>query len=81
MSVKATVENLRGRVKKLPPKESIKGADTVLRGIVRAPEGLSKGQPEAAKPRGQSPQGFSAKGLPEESPKRGLTVPRSSVCT
>ena len=51
--MKATVENLRGSVKKLPPKESIKGADTVLRGIVRAPEGFSKGKPEATKPRGR----------------------------
>ena len=80
-ALKVTIENPRGSVEKLSPKESIEGADTVLRGSVRAPEGFSKGKPKAAKPRGRSPQGFSAKGLPEESPKRGLTVPRSSVCT
>ena len=37
-SVKATVENPRGSVKKLSPKESVKGAVTVLRGSVKAPE-------------------------------------------
>ena len=59
-SLKATVENPRGSVEKLSPKESVKGADTVLRGSVRAPEGFSEGKPEAAKPRGRSPQGFAA---------------------
>ena len=65
--------------KKRSPKESVEGANTVLRGSVRAPEGLSKGQPEAAKPRGQSPQGFSAKGLSEENPEGALRLPRSTV--
>ena len=50
-SLKATVKNLRGSVEKLSPKESVEGADTVLRGSVRAPEGFSEGKPEAAKPR------------------------------
>ena len=36
--MKATVENPRGSVEKLSPKESVEGADTVLRGSVRAPE-------------------------------------------
>ena len=36
--MKATVENPRGSVGKLSPKESVEGADTVLRGSVRAPE-------------------------------------------
>ena len=36
ISVKATVENPRGSVKKLSPKESVKGGDTGLRGSVRA---------------------------------------------
>ena len=36
-SLKATVENPRGSVEKLSPKESVEGADTVLRGSVRAP--------------------------------------------
>ena len=67
-SLKATVENPRGSVEKLSPKESVKGADTVLRGSVRAPKGFSEGKPEAAKPRGHSPQGFAAKGLHEENP-------------
>ena len=31
-SLKATVENPRGTVEKLCPKENVKGADTVLRG-------------------------------------------------
>ena len=37
-SLKATVENPRGSVEKLSPKESVEGADTVLRGSERAPE-------------------------------------------
>ena len=45
-SLKATVENPRGRVEKLSPKESVEGADTVLRGSVRAPEGFSEGKPK-----------------------------------
>ena len=44
------------------------GADTVLKGSVRAPEGFSEGKPEASKPRGRSPQGFAAEGLPKENP-------------
>ena len=47
--LKATVENPRGSVEKLSPKESVEDADTVLRGSVRAPEGFSEGKPEAAK--------------------------------
>ena len=53
--MKATVENPRGSVEKLSPKESVEGADTVLRGSVRAPEGFSEGKPKAAKLRGRSP--------------------------
>ena len=52
-SLKATVNNPRGSVEKLSPKESVEGADTVLRGNVRAPEGFSEGKPKALKPRGQ----------------------------
>ena len=37
---------LRGSVEKLSPKESFKGANTVLRGNVTA----TKGKPKAAKP-------------------------------
>ena len=40
--------------KNCPPKESVEGADTVLRGSVRAPEGFSEGKPKAAKLRGRS---------------------------
>ena len=32
-------------MEKLSPKESVEGADTVLRGSVRAPEGFSEGKP------------------------------------
>ena len=43
---------IRGAVwKKLSPKESVKGANTVLRGRVRAPEGFSEGKTKAAKSR------------------------------
>ena len=38
--LKATVENTRGSVEKLSPKESVKGAHTVLRSSVGAPEGF-----------------------------------------
>ena len=47
------MENLRGSVEKLSPKECVEGADNVLRGSVRAPEGYYEGKPEAAKPRGR----------------------------
>ena len=50
-SLKSTVENPRGSVAKLSPEESVEGANTVLRGSVRAP----KGKPEAEKPRGAAP--------------------------
>ena len=78
-SVKATVENPRGSVEKLSPKESVKGAATVLRGSVKTPKGFSEGKPEAVKPRGHSPRGFAAEGLPEENPEGALTLPRSTV--
>ena len=77
--VKATVENPRGCVEKLSPKESVEGADTVIRGSVRAPEGFSESKPKAAKLRGQSPRGFAAVGIPEENPKGALILPRSTV--
>ena len=48
--MKATVENPRGSVEKLYPKESVEGAHTVLGGSVRAPEGFSEGKLKAAKP-------------------------------
>ena len=44
-SVKATVENSRGSVKKLSPKERVEGGNTKLRGSVRAPKRFSKGKP------------------------------------
>ena len=47
-------------MEKLFPKESVEGADTVLKGRVRAPEGFSEGKPGAAKTRGRSPRGFAA---------------------
>ena len=69
--MKATFENPSGSVEKLSPKESVKGAHTVLRCSVKAP----KANPEAAKPRGCSSQGFAVEGLPEENPKGALTLP------
>ena len=51
----------------------------MLRGSVRAPRGFSEGKPEALKPRGRSPRGFEAEGLPEENPEGALTLPRSTV--
>ena len=64
--MKATVENPRGSVEKLSLKESVEGANTVLRGSVRATKGFSEGKPEAAKPKGRSPEGKShyARDLP-----------------
>ena len=53
-TLKATVENTRGSVEKLSPKESVEGAYTVRSGCVRAPEGFSDGKPKAAKRRGRS---------------------------
>ena len=41
---------------KMSPKDSVEGADTLLRGSVRALNGFSDGEPKAAKPRGRSPQ-------------------------
>ena len=78
-SVKATVENLRGSVEKLSLKESVEGADTVLWGSVRAPEGFSECKPEAAKSRGLRPLGLAASGLPSENPEGALTLTRSTV--
>ena len=77
--MKTTVENPRGSVEKLSPKESVEGTDTVLRGSVRAPKGFSECKPETLKPRGRSPRGFEAEGLPEENPEGALTLPRSTV--
>ena len=64
--MKATVDNLRGSVETLSPKESVEGANTVLRAIVRTLEGFSEDKPEASKPRGHSPLGFEAILVPEE---------------
>ena len=66
-------------MEKMFPKESVEGADTVVRGSVRAPEGFSESKPEAAKPRGHSPQGFAAEGSPEENSEGALTLTRSTV--
>ena len=66
-------------MEKLSPKESVEVADAVVRGSLRAPEGFSKGKPEAAKPRGRSPRGFAAECLPKENPDGALTLPRSTV--
>ena len=54
-SVKVTVEKSRGSMEKPSPKESVKGADTVLRGSLRALEKFSVGKLKAAKRRRSSP--------------------------
>ena len=77
--LKAKVENPKDSVEKLSPKESVKGAITMLRGSVRAPERFSQGKPEAAKPRGRSPQGFTAVGFSEENHEGAFTLPGSTV--
>ena len=68
VTVKATVDNPRGCVEKLSPKESVEGPYTVLRDSKRVPKVFSEGKPEAAKHRGRSHQCFAAKGLPKENP-------------
>ena len=73
--LKVKVENLKGSVENLTPEESIEGANTVLRGSVKA----SEGKPKATKPRGKSLQGFAAKGLLKENPEGAFTLPRSTV--
>ena len=67
--MKATVENPRGSVEKLSPKECVEGADTVLRGSVRAPKGFSEGKAEAAKPRGRSPEVLQPRVCPRKIPR------------
>ena len=54
-SVKVTVENPRGSMKKPSPKDSVKGADTVLRGSLRSLEKFSECKLKAAKPRRRGP--------------------------
>ena len=62
---------------KMSHRESVENAQTVLRGRVRAPEGFSVGKDEAAKPRGRTPHGFAAKGLPMENPEGAVTLTHS----
>ena len=69
---------------KLSPKESVEGAETVLRGSVRAPEGFSEGKPKAAKLRERSPRGFArgkSRGSPHTAPQHSLgnLVPEGTV--
>ena len=64
-------------MEKLSPEESVKGAHTVLRCSVSAPEGFSEGKPKAAKPRGRSPRGFAAEGLPQENLEGALRLPET----
>ena len=46
--LKVNVENMKGSEEKLSPEECIEGANTVMRGSVKA----SNGKPKATKPRG-----------------------------
>ena len=79
-SLKAIVQNPRASVEKLSPKESVKGADTVLRGSVRAPKGLSEGRPKAANPRGRSAQGLQPRVCPRKIPREpSHTAPQHTV--
>ena len=79
--MKVTVENPRGSVKKLSSKESVEGADTVLRGSVRAPEVLSKGKPEAEKPRGRRPpEVLQPRVCPRKIPRDPSHCPAAQCC-
>ena len=60
---------LKATVEKLSPKESVEGADTVLKGSVRTHKGFLGGKPEATRPKGRSPRGLAAEGLPKENPE------------
>ena len=68
-----------GRVDKLSPQEGASGADTVLRGSMRAPLGFSSGIPTAAKPQGLCPLSFAALGLLSQNPSGALTLPLITV--
>ena len=75
--MKVPVENPRGSVEKMSPKESVEGAHTVLMGSVTATERFPEGKPEAEQPRGTA-EG-AAECFPEENPEGGLTLPCSTV--
>ena len=53
-------------MEKLSPKESVKGAVTMLRGSVRDPEGFNEGKSEAAKSNGAQPPRVCLKKIPRE---------------
>ena len=74
-----TGENPRGSLEKKSPKESVEGADTVLRSSVWAPEGFSLGQIRGCKTERALPRGFAAKGLPKQNFEEALTLTRSTV--
>ena len=50
-TLQAAVENPRGSVGKLSPKESVGGTNTVQMCSVRAPKEFSEGKPEVLQPR------------------------------
>ena len=67
-------------MEKLYPKESVKGAHTVLRGSVRAPEGFSEGKPRAAKMFISFFQSVDLTAQASKAPQRfALTLPLSTV--
>ena len=73
--MKSTLENPKGSVAKLSPKESVEGGNTVIRGSVRAPEGFSEGKPKGAQPPRISSQGFArgkSRGSPHTAPQRSV---------
>ena len=74
-SVKATVENPRGSVEKLSSKESVEGANTGLRGSVRAPEGLFEGKPEAEKLGGAAHEVLQPRVCPKKIPREPSHCP------
>ena len=54
------MENPLASLEKLCHQESVEVAQTVLRGIMRAPMGLSHEKPDVEERRRRGPQGFAA---------------------
>ena len=51
------------------------GSNTSLRGSVRAPEGFTKGKPEAVKPRGHGPEVLQPRVCPRKIPREPSNCP------
>ena len=74
-SVKATVENPRGSVEKLSPKESVEGADTVQRGSVRASRDFLKANKRLQNRGGTAPKVLQQSACPREIPREPSHYP------